>query len=516
MSSQSSDSSSTDVPPTVTALVLKPSGEREVVEEAKALEFVAEWTQQLESHALLHSPDFGDVQTIELVLSDKSYTAEAAKCIAAFLEPLAPRIVRADLSDIIASRMEEEGLQVLETICNSLREANLLEVNLSDNAMGNKGILACAAVLGGQAHSLEALSMCNNGLSEHSMEQIADILTTPILDDDDETTNNGRPCMATRLTKLHFYNNMSGNGGCNAFARILSQCTSELRDLRYSSTRAGREGSLMIASALDGLCPSTADGGGENNKDNGLIYLERLDLADNSFGSEAAVSLSRALARCVHLKYLNLRDCILEDGGTQLVCHALWCNDAPVEHLDLSGNDITKRGAKSLAELMDENPGTLRVLHAEENEMTSIGIRKIARAIYVQEKNTGSSSLVELRLGHNECGKIGASALVDAFGAGGEGMPLLQSIDLDGNGFLPEDVETLEAAFGDKLGPMEDNVDDEDADENLDPDDFDEDEDDDDDDKDSVEHATDQVKTSTDVDAITESIAKGLHIDGLC
>jgi Ran GTPase-activating protein 1 len=205
-------------------ITLEPPGPREVVDEDKAKEFVKLWTEQLLQHQSANSitdennnnDADGTKNNIILCqrirLSDKSYTAEAAAVIATFLTepfvgsgiPLVHDIVEVDLSDSIAGRMTEEGLQVLKTICDAFVESKLVDVNLSDNAIGQQGIGACRTAL--SKKSLERLALCNNGLSRETMRQVADILTNN--DDDD-----GTGCIASNMTKIHFYNNMSGEDG---------------------------------------------------------------------------------------------------------------------------------------------------------------------------------------------------------------------------------------------------------------------------------------------------------------
>lgn len=502
-----------------------------MVDEGRAIEFVEGWKAQIAAHkAAVLAADAnydanGAIPLVDrVVLADKSYTASGAVVIATFLTstsadgdpPVARGVTSAILSDVIASRMEEEGLQVLQTLCDAFKGSRLKEVDLSDNAMGTKGVKACLSVLSGPAAStLEAVSFCNDGLSESTMAEVADLLTGNSgeggVDGEDE------PSICENLKKIHFYNNMSGDKGCEAFARILEGCNrGNLVDVRFSGTRATRVGSQLISNALDGL--------GEE----GVANMERLDLADNTFGPDGARGLSRALGRCSNLAYVNLRDCVLEDEGAGLVCRALWSADAPLEHLDLSGNDLRKDSGRSIADLFEENTG-LKVLHVEENELTSLGVKRIADALGAigsgpggdcdeedeREDDVGSEGAVgtvedavceieEIRLGHNECGSIGAQALIRAYGSGGVGMPNLRSIHLDGNMFPTDDVRALEAAFGDKLEVMEENDDEGDVDDALSDEDADEDDDD-------VGH-----KEDADVDALTASIAQGIKIDNLC
>lgn len=66
---------------------------------------------------------------------------------AAALSNIKGSLQEADLSDIIAGRPEEEALAALNIICGSLASAQLQKLNLSDNALGEKGIRACASAL---------------------------------------------------------------------------------------------------------------------------------------------------------------------------------------------------------------------------------------------------------------------------------------------------------------------------------------------------------------------------------
>ncbi len=161
-------------------------------------------------------------------------------------------------------RPEEEALKVMEILCEVLSDRQLVSIDLSDNAMGEKGIDSCRCILEGKIR-LRSLKMCNDGLSSSAMEMVTEIL--------------GR---GDNLETLHFFNNMSGSGGATALAEFMSFCP-VLKDLRFSGTRAGLEGSLEFASAL-AVSPSVRNG-----------LLVNLDLADNTFGVEGAHSLAQVL-----------------------------------------------------------------------------------------------------------------------------------------------------------------------------------------------------------------------------
>lgn len=53
----------------------------------------------------------------------------------------------ADLSDVIAGRPEDEAKESLRIMAEGLSECKLRALDLSDNALGEKGIVACKAAL---------------------------------------------------------------------------------------------------------------------------------------------------------------------------------------------------------------------------------------------------------------------------------------------------------------------------------------------------------------------------------
>lgn len=107
-------------------------------------------------------------------------------------------------------------------------------MNVSENALGQKGVIACQDLL--QVPSVKRLFFCNNGLSAEASELITNtLLASPAL------VNGALP-----FTTLHFYNNMSGENGAIASAKLIAMCP-ELDNVRYSATRAGRVGCAAIA-----------------------------------------------------------------------------------------------------------------------------------------------------------------------------------------------------------------------------------------------------------------------------
>jgi len=117
------------------------SGGRELVNGSRAKELITAITVENPTH---------------ICLSNKSFDNDAATVMADYIHTL-DNITSADISDIIAGRPTEEALNTLTIICSSLKKFKLLVVNVSDNALGPKGIEACRGVL--TSSSLEVVAL---------------------------------------------------------------------------------------------------------------------------------------------------------------------------------------------------------------------------------------------------------------------------------------------------------------------------------------------------------------------
>lgn len=116
------------------------SGSREVVDEDRMKALLAE-------QDLTEADRFTSIR-----LSNKSITASAATVLAKELSRM-KNVNVVDISDIIAGRPEDEALQTLEIISESLSSCTdqLVELNVSDNALGVKGVNACRKLLTGKS-----------------------------------------------------------------------------------------------------------------------------------------------------------------------------------------------------------------------------------------------------------------------------------------------------------------------------------------------------------------------------
>jgi large subunit ribosomal protein L31/Ran GTPase-activating protein 1 len=369
-------------------------------------------------------------------LSTKSFGAAAAAVAARALRAAADRLTHADLSDVIAGRPEDEALEALRHLADALGEcAGLRHLDLSDNALGEKGVRACAGALaGGAGEALEFLALRNVGCSVHACAAVEELV------------------VGGQLKGLHLYNNMSGDEGAAHIARVLARAT-KMEDFRMVSSRVGAKGGAALARAL-------AQGS----------ELRRLDVSDNPLTSACAPDLAACVARSPKLASLNLNDTSLGDAGVEAVCDALGRKDAAsaaaLEELELALNEVTARGARALARVLGSGKFVgLKRINLRENELEDEGALALLPAL------AALPALEHVDLCANQLQRPGAvgvaRALAAARGRGGGGPLPLRCLALDENAISEAGVDQLRAivktAFGGGedgegvLGPLDEN-----------------------------------------------------------
>nr|CAD1839995.1 unnamed protein product [Ananas comosus var. bracteatus] len=326
------------------------------------------------------------------------------------------QLIEVDLSDFIAGRPEDEALDVMRIFSSALEGCKLKYLNLSDNALGEKGVRAFEGLLRSQ-DSLEELYLMNDGISEEAAKALAELIPS-----------------TEKLKILHFHNNMTGDEGAVAISEVLMR-SPLLENFRCSSTRVGSDGGIALAEALE-TCTN----------------LKKLDLRDNIFGVEAGIALSKTLEKLsgiteIYLSYLNL-----EDDGTIAIANVLKQSAPALEVLEIGGNDITAEAAPALAECV-ATKSFLKKLSLCENELKDSGAIIIGKAL---ESN---AQLKELDMSANMIRRAGARCLAQAVA----NKPAFVLLNIDGNAISDEGIdevkEILKAGKNsvDVLGPLDEN-----------------------------------------------------------
>ncbi|GMJ01139.1 RAN GTPase activating protein 1, RAN GTPASE-ACTIVATING PROTEIN 1 [Hibiscus trionum] len=350
----------------------------------------------------------------KICFSNRSFGMDAANVAAPILSSIKQQLTEIDLSDFVAGRPESEALEVMNLFSSALEGCQLRYLNLSNNALGEKGVRAFGALLKSQ-NSLEELYLMNDGISEEAARAVSELIPS-----------------TEKLKVLQFHNNMTGDEGAIAISEIVKR-SHALEDFRCSSTRVGEDGGVALAEALK-TC----------------THLKKLDLRDNMFGVEVGVALSKALSLFsdlteIYLSYLNL-----EDDGAEALANVLKESAPSLEVLEMAGNDITAKGAASLAACIASKQ-SLTKINLSENELKDEGAILIGKAL-----GEGHGRLNEVDMSTNAIRRAGARLLAQVVVK----IPGFKLLNINGNFISDEGVDEVKEFFKsspDMLGPLDEN-----------------------------------------------------------
>lgn len=341
-----------------------------------------------------------------LKLSTKSFGDDSVGPVLEAIRIHAAGLEDVDLSDCVSGRPEEEALRTLQRLSEALAASPgvLQALDISDNALGEKGVRRFEAVLQAQPR-LRSLGLLNIGCSPQACAAVAELLGAP-----------------EALQRLQLFNNMSDDAGAIAIAGLLRR--SPIEDFRMGSSRIQDAGGAALAETLAGKA------------------LRRLDLSDNPMGPSVGPALGAMLAGCPGqtLSHCNLSELCLEDEGLCALAEGLaGCSN--LEVLELAANEMTKEGARVVARAVG-GFRKLRVLNVRENEFGSRGAAAFAEAL------AGCPALETLDLYQNEIGAAGALAVARALG----GKPGLTRVDLNANYIAEEALEEVQFTVREAAG----------------------------------------------------------------
>ncbi|ONM11005.1 RAN GTPase-activating protein 2 [Zea mays] len=240
---------SADAPRVLADTVLDISGgERAFIEADEAKELLSPLTKPGNSYK-------------RICFSNRSFGIGAANVAGPILDSVKNQLTEVDISDFVAGRPEDEALDVMRIFSKALEGSVLRYLNISDNALGEKG------------RKLRKLYLSL--------------------------------FLQLKLKVLHFHNNMTGDEGAMYIAEMVKR-SPNVESFRCSATRIGSNGGVALSEAL-GTC----------------TRLKKLDLRDNLFGVDAGLALSKTLPKLPDLVELYLSDLNLENKGTIAIAKAL-------------------------------------------------------------------------------------------------------------------------------------------------------------------------------------------------
>ncbi|KAL6888465.1 hypothetical protein ACP4OV_009491 [Aristida adscensionis] len=399
------DTSVVDSPPEPADTVFDISGgKRAFIEADEAKELLSPLTKPGNSYK-------------RICFSNRSFGIDAANVAGPILESLKQQLLEVDISDFVAGRPEDEALDVMRIFSKALEGSALRYLNISDNALGEKGVRAFSELLKSQ-ENLEELYVMNDGISEEAAQALSELIPS-----------------TEKLKVLHFHNNMTGDEGAISIAEMVKR-SPNLESFRCSATRIGSDGGVALAEAL-GTC----------------TRLRKLDLRDNLFGVDAGMALSKTLPKLPDLVELYLSDLNLENKGTIAIVNALKHSAPQLEVLEMAGNEITAKAAPALAECLTAMQ-SLKKLTLAENELKDDGAVAIAKSL-----EDGHTSLKELDVSTNMLQRVGArcfaQAVTDKTG--------FVQLNINGNFISDEGVDEVKNILKagknslDVLGPLDEN-----------------------------------------------------------
>ncbi|XP_019180621.1 PREDICTED: RAN GTPase-activating protein 2-like isoform X2 [Ipomoea nil] len=350
----------------------------------------------------------------KICFSNRSFGIGAAHIAGTILACLKGQLKEVDLSDFVAGRPEKEALDVMTIFSEALEGCNLKSLNLSDNALGEKGVRAFAKLLQSQKE-LEELFLMNDGISEEAARAVCELVPS-----------------TERLKVLQFHNNMTGDEGAVAISEIVKR-SPLLEDFRCSSTRVGSDGGKALSKALE-TC----------------THLTKLDLRDNMFGVDGGEALSKALTKHENLSEIYLCYLNFEDEGAIAIANALKDSAPSLRILEMAGNDITAKGAPALAACISEKK-LLTKLNLSENELKDDGAIQIVKAL-----EEGHDQLKVVDMSSNSLRRAGARVLAQTL----VHKPEFESLNVNGNFISDEGIDELKDIFKkcpEKLASLEDN-----------------------------------------------------------
>ncbi|KAI9922935.1 hypothetical protein PsorP6_001372 [Peronosclerospora sorghi] len=142
----------------------------------------------------------------------------------------------------------------------------------------------------------------------------------------------------------------------------------------------------------------------------GASRLRTLDLGFNRLTDKGATQLAEALKENASLESIYLSGNDIGPAGVRALSQALTEN-THLRSLHLSGNNIGEKGARYLADGISGNTA-LRALYLGTNGIGAAGMQSLATAL------TQNKSLEELTLGQNKVGSAGVRHLASAIATG--------------------------------------------------------------------------------------------------
>lgn len=288
-----------------------------------------------------------------LILEGNTLGVEAAKSIAKALESK-PTFQRALWKDAFTGRLKDEIPKALSFLGGGLilAKANLVELDLSDNALGPVGMEGLVQFLKSPVcYSLKCIRLNNNGLGIYGGRMLAQALNDCLKASKDA----GSP-----LTLKTFIvgRNRLENEGAIALSEFF-KAVGTLEEVQMPQNFIRHPGISALASAL------------VYNPD-----LKILNLNDNTFTWRGSQAIAEALPKWQQLSVINFGDCLIRTKGAEFLAKALSSGHEHLKEVYMNHGEINLPGAKQLANSL-KNKKMLTICDLNGNQFGEDGCQEL-------------------------------------------------------------------------------------------------------------------------------------------
>uniref|UniRef100_A0AAR2LIX4 NACHT domain-containing protein n=1 Tax=Pygocentrus nattereri TaxID=42514 RepID=A0AAR2LIX4_PYGNA len=262
-------------------------------------------------------------------------------------------------------------------LCSNL--SHLIELDLSENLLGNSGVKKICEMLKNPQSVLQKLQLSFCSITEEGYAALASALKS-------------NP--SSHLMELDLTGNDPGDTGVQKIIKLLDDPNSKLKKLR-----------LLKSSTAEEVCDSLTKVLGINP-----LLLRELDLSGKLQGDSEMKKISDLLedSHCRPNKLLLNKNSITKKGCAAL-SSALCSNPSHLIELDLSENQLGTSGVKKICSLLNNHYCKLQNLGLSFCSITQEGYAALASSL----KSNPSSQLIELDLRGNNPGDRGVKMLTD-------------------------------------------------------------------------------------------------------
>ncbi|KAB5513556.1 hypothetical protein PHYPO_G00249090 [Pangasianodon hypophthalmus] len=311
----------------------------------------------------------------ELDLSGKTSGDSGVKQLSALLKDPLCRTEKLRLSK---SGITVRGCTDLISALTS-NPSHLTELDLSENTLGNPGVIQISTLLKSSSCKLQKLVLSDCNITENGYITLVKAL---------------KSIPSSHPIELDLRGNNPGASGMMELRNLMNDTKCKLKTLRLLKNPDAQKAYDHLTEVL-GINP---------------ILQTDLDLSGKIKGDSEVEQLS-ALLKDPHCRpeKLQLSECNLTEKGCSALLSALRSVSSTLKELNLSNNRIQDSGVKLLSEELKNKHCKLETVSLSDCSITEGGYAALAEAL----KSNRSSHLIELDLRGNDPGESGVKLLTD-------------------------------------------------------------------------------------------------------